>query len=80
MTDRLHIAEWRECRGLTQAALADRVGINRVTVARIESGNEPKSGTLFALAAALDVTCEQLTEEPAPAPASDVSPRMTHPM
>lgn len=33
------ISGWRKLRGLTQAQLADRAGVGRKTVARIEHGN-----------------------------------------
>ena len=42
---------WRDLRGLTQAALAQRAGVNRVTVAEIETGRKQGSiATLRALA------------------------------
>jgi transcriptional regulator with XRE-family HTH domain len=46
----------REARGLTQQALADVAGVNRVTVANIERGDaDPTLVTLKALAKALGV-------------------------
>jgi transcriptional regulator with XRE-family HTH domain len=46
----------RESRDLTQQALADKAGVNRVTVANIERGDaEPTLATLQALAKALGV-------------------------
>lgn len=33
------IATWRKLRGLTQAQLADRAGVDRKTVLRLEKGN-----------------------------------------
>lgn len=53
---------WRDHRGLTQTALADRTGVNRVQISNIESG--AKSGsvqTLKKLAAALGVALDDLT-------------------
>jgi transcriptional regulator with XRE-family HTH domain len=51
MNDFPRIAQRRERRGLTQAELADRIGINRVSLARIETGKtDPKASTLRALA------------------------------
>lgn len=50
------IASWRCDRQLTQAELAKRVGINRVTVANIELGVWPCSLRLsYQLAQALEV-------------------------
>jgi transcriptional regulator with XRE-family HTH domain len=34
-----HLATWRKLRGLTQAQLADRAGISRMTVNRLERGD-----------------------------------------
>lgn len=54
---------YRDLRGLTQAALAERAGVNRVTVAEIETGRKQGSvATLRALAGALDVTLDDLTK------------------
>lgn len=52
---------YREFRGLTQAALAERAGVNRVTVAEIEIGRKRGSvATLRKLAEALGVTMDDL--------------------
>lgn len=52
---------YRDLRGLTQAALAERAGVNRVTVAEIETGRKTGSvATLRRLADALDVTVDDL--------------------
>jgi mRNA interferase RelE/StbE len=52
---------WRDLRGLTQAALAERAGVGRVTVAEIETGRKQGSvATLRALADALGVTLDDL--------------------
>lgn len=54
---------YRDLRGLTQAALAEKSGVNRVTVAEIETGRKQGSiTTLRALASALDVTLDDLAE------------------
>lgn len=54
---------YRDLRGLTQAALAGKAGVNRVTVAEIETGRKQGSiATLRALAGALGVTLDDLTE------------------
>lgn len=48
-------------KGLTQELLAKSSGINRVTIARIESGDElPRYGTIVALADGLGVRIERL--------------------
>jgi mRNA interferase RelE/StbE len=52
---------YRDLRGLTQSALADKAGVNRVTVAEIETGRKQGSiTTLRALATALNVTLDDL--------------------
>jgi DNA-binding XRE family transcriptional regulator len=54
---------YRDLRGLTQATLAEKAGVNRVTVAEIETGRKQGSVTsLRALAGALDVTLDDLAE------------------
>lgn len=54
---------YRDLRGLTQATLAERAGVNRVTVAEIETGRKHGSvASLRALADALDVTMDDLME------------------
>ncbi len=52
---------YRDLRSLTQSALAERAGVNRVTVAEIETGRKQGSlATLRALANALNVTLDDL--------------------
>jgi len=54
---------WRDLRGLTQAALAEKAGVNRVTVAEIETGRKHGSiATLRSLAEALGVSLDDLVE------------------
>jgi mRNA interferase RelE/StbE len=54
---------YRDWRGLTQAALAAKAGVNRVTVAEIETGRKQGSvTTLRALADALNVALDDLAE------------------
>lgn len=54
---------YRDLRGLTQATLAEKAGVNRVTVAEIETGRKQGSvASLRALAHALDVTLDDLAE------------------
>lgn len=52
---------YRELRGYTQAALAEKAGVNRATVGEIEIGRKAGSiKTLLKLADALDVTVDDL--------------------
>ena len=53
---------YRDLRGFTQAVLAERAGVNRVTVAEIETRRKQGSvATLRALADALGVPLDDLT-------------------
>jgi transcriptional regulator with XRE-family HTH domain len=55
------LAELRRTRGLTQAALAERIGVTANQVSRYESGRaEPALGVLRRLAIALSVSCDTL--------------------
>lgn len=55
------IKELRERQGLTQAALAEKVGIERSTVTRIEAGSmNPTVGILTRIATALGASVEIL--------------------
>jgi len=52
---------FRDLRGMTQAALAERAGVHRVTVAEIETGRKQGSvETLRRLATALGITLDDL--------------------
>jgi transcriptional regulator with XRE-family HTH domain len=63
---RLYIAEWRESRGLTQEALANRLGTSDVTVSRWETGKRlPDYNALSAIAEALDIDPFDLRRHPA---------------
>ena len=54
---------YRDLRGMTQAALTEKAGVNRVTVAEIETGRKQGSiATLRALADAPRVSVDYLTE------------------
>lgn len=54
---------YRDLRRMTQAALAEKAGVNRVTVTEIETGRKQGSvATLRAIAAALNVSLNDLTE------------------
>lgn len=51
----------REARGMTQDDLAEKAELNRVTIAKYETGKiEPKSQSLRKLAAALDVSTDYI--------------------
>lgn len=65
--DRLR--ELRAARGLTQAALAERVGLHRVALAKLEAGvgkQGPTWQTVVALCQALGVTCDAFLQPPSP--------------
>lgn len=54
---------YRDIRGLTQAALAEKAGVNRVTVAEIETRRKHGSvAALRALAGALGILMDDLSE------------------
>lgn len=54
---------YRDLRGMTQAVLAEKAGVGRVTVAEIETGRKQGSvATLRALANALGVSLDDLAE------------------
>ena len=50
-------------RGWTQRVLAERSGIDRVTIARLESGGQARMDTLTKLAQALEVQPADLMAE-----------------
>ena len=59
----------REEAGLSQAALAEKTGMNLSTIAKIEQGlREPGWATVQKLARALGVSCEVFMDEPPPQP------------
>lgn len=58
-----NIRFYRECEHLTQEQLAERISVNRVTLARYESGAVmPGSGILARLADALNVEVSKLLD------------------
>lgn len=62
---RLYLAEWREHRGLTQEALANRIGATDVTVSRWETGKrQPDLNAQAAIAEALDIDVMDLRRHP----------------
>ncbi len=59
----MKIKHLRAARGLTQEALAKKVGVSREYVARLETGHhDPPLSTLTKLAKALKVTVAELVE------------------
>ena len=61
---KLAIKQWRECRGLTQQALADKIGKARSMIAEYEAGTVGvSSDVLYALAKALSVSVDDLYGE-----------------
>lgn len=57
------VRAWREYLGLTQNELARRVGMTQPAIAKLERpGARPRHGTLSRIAAALELTPEQLAE------------------
>jgi transcriptional regulator with XRE-family HTH domain len=59
--DRHPLARWRLVRGLTQEQLAERSGVGRMTIARIESiGGDPRVATARRVADALGVAIEDI--------------------
>jgi transcriptional regulator with XRE-family HTH domain len=62
------LKEEREKAGLTQAELAAAANMNRVSVARLESGErEPAWETVEAICDALGVSCDQFRAKSKPA-------------
>ncbi len=63
------LREMRADAGLTQQQLADKVGLHRVALARLETGeSSPSWETVLALSTALGVSCEAFRTAPADAP------------
>jgi len=57
------IKSWREYFNLTQKELAQKAGMTQPSLARLEnSDSTPRSSTLKQLAAAMEITMEQLIE------------------
>lgn len=61
-TMKCNLKELRKAKGLTQSALAERAGVARVTINRLETGQlqETTIGTLIKLAKALDAKLDDL--------------------
>jgi transcriptional regulator with XRE-family HTH domain len=62
---KVHIALWREHRGLSQQQLADRLGTTDVTISRWETGKrQPDLSAQAAIAEALDIEFSDLFRLP----------------
>jgi len=59
----MNLKPLRKAANLTQQQLADKSGIRRVTIARIETGGIPSLNSLMALSAALGCTIDTLLGE-----------------
>ena len=67
-----NLAARRKALGLTQAGVAERLGVDTETLSRFERGKHvPSLLTLEHLAAVLGSTCGELLEEVPPQPSSD---------
>jgi transcriptional regulator with XRE-family HTH domain len=60
------LREWRRVRGWTQEQLAERAGVDRPRVAKLESGKSqaPRRGTIHKLANAFGISTEELLDGP----------------
>ncbi|NLD82842.1 MAG: helix-turn-helix domain-containing protein [Clostridiales bacterium] len=73
-----NIQSLRKQRGLTQEALAEKLGVTRQTVAKWESGESaPDLALAGALSREMDVSLDELVNAPIPGMAGD-SPRGKH--
>jgi transcriptional regulator with XRE-family HTH domain len=70
------LRELRDAAGLTQAQLAEKAGLHRQGIAKLENGErEPAWGTVRALARALGVTCSAFESEEAETTEEEPRPR-----
>jgi transcriptional regulator with XRE-family HTH domain len=59
------LRDLRQAAGLNQVELADRVGVTKQSIGRLESGDSgPSWEMVMKLAAALGVSCEAFVDEP----------------
>jgi len=64
MEDKSLVRAWREYKGLSQADMAERMGISRPAYAQLEAKDANlRATTVHRLAVALGVTWEQLCED-----------------
>lgn len=62
-----NVAKYRNVAGLTQAQLADKVGISTAFISRVERGQKMmKVSTLSAVANVLNVSCDALLSDSVP--------------
>jgi transcriptional regulator with XRE-family HTH domain len=67
------LRELREAAGLTQGTLAERAGMNKFGVAKLEQGvTRPSWETVVALCKALGVGCDAFLKEPAAGPSGTI--------
>ncbi len=70
---RLYLAEWRESKGLTQAQLGARLGVNSVTVSRWETERRsPDLNVLAAISEALGIDISSIYRHPEQPSADDL--------
>jgi transcriptional regulator with XRE-family HTH domain len=73
----LRLKELREGAGLSQPQLAERAGMNRFGVAKLEQGvREPSWSTIKALCKALGVSCDAFMQESAGATSKGTMPHL----
>jgi transcriptional regulator with XRE-family HTH domain len=61
----LHLRTWREYREISQAQLAEKSGVGRTTIARLETGKHEANGvTVAKLARGLEISREELLDAP----------------
>ena len=53
---------WHEFRGLTQTQLAERAGFGQSDISRIEGGYNARFSTMGAIAAALEISLDELVQ------------------
>lgn len=59
-----HLRQWRHHRLMTQAELADKAGVTKGTIIRIEAGGYMNYANIRAIAEALDTTPQELLAGP----------------
>lgn len=60
----LHLRQWRRYSLLTQSDLAEKAGVTKGTIIRVEAGGFMNYANIKALAAALGITPQQLLAGP----------------